>query len=155
MKITVGRLKKIIKEANSLKSDLSSQFSPEQHMFYSILHNLAQDQNGLRLTHETFVENIDSIETNGIQMLDHAISCFVGWDDTARWITGPAAIVQFTLPSHYITTQIIVPDDKYSSDPNESFFSFMEEFPDVVGGEIALNLKVVKPEFIDNIVQLA
>jgi len=74
-------------------------------------------------------------------------------ENTKRWITGPAAIVQFTLPIHYINSQTIVPDDRYSSDPSESYYSFMEEFPDVVGGEIALNLNVVKPKFINNIIR--
>jgi len=73
MKITVGNLKMLI------ESKLNIDQSQEQKMFYSILHNLAQNQNGLRLTHEMPIKNVSSIEANGIQLLDHAISCFVGW----------------------------------------------------------------------------
>jgi hypothetical protein len=118
-----------------------------ESMFYSILRNMADANGGwLKLTHESPRKNRVGILKSGILDLDHGIYAFVGWNSQPRWMTpGAGDVWHFKVPVRHINSQTIVPDDRFGTGGYEDFLA---EFPDVVGGEVSINLDRIPSNWI-------
>lgn len=149
-KFTESLLRSFIRES------LNDEMTPSEAMFYSILKNEAEGNGGwLRLTHETPVENLEKIKEEGLvqQPRSHGIYFTVGWYDSPVWITkGKGAMVRVEIPKRYIEPRFIVPDDRYGSPP-DGYDEFMEENPDVVGGEVGTTFRSIPRGWIKEFVR--
>ena len=143
MKTSERNLRRLIREM------LEDFQSPSEAMFYSILRNLSDDNGGyLPVTHETEHRNVPLIKKEGIRSMDHGIFLFVGWHKEPRWITpGQGAIIHARIPASKI--RFLVPDDRYGTD---GFYLFLEDYPDVEGGEVGYNADLIPPRDIVKIV---
>ncbi len=141
----MGELRKLIRE--SLEDD----WEPEKEMFYSILGNLA-DKNGgfLPVTHETPIENVESIRKRGImrQPDSHGIYFRVGWYRSSAFVQGSGAMVRVGIPKKFLNPEHIVPDDRYGT---EGYYEFMEENPDVEGGDVGTSFDNIPRSWIKGI----
>lgn len=142
-KITIAIYERLLSE--SFK-DLDDEFSMKD-MFYSILRNMANANGGwLKLTHEAPREVREKIQSKGILNLEHGIYAFVGWNEGPQWMKpGMGDVWHFVLPMRLINSDYIVPDDRFGTDGYEDFLA---EFPDVVGGEVGINLESIPPKWI-------
>ena len=145
MKISLGALRKLIRES------LGEDWEPEKEMFYSILGNLA-DKNGgaLPVTHETPAENVESIRKQGImrQPDSHGIYFRVGWYFDPVFVQGSGAMVRVGIPKKFLNPEHIVPDDRYGT---EGYYEFMEENPDVEGGDVGTSFDSIPKGWIKGI----
>ena len=132
MKISLGDLRRLIKENLA-----NEEWIPEKISFYSVLKNLADDNDGyLQVTHESPMENKESIDKEGIkrQSESHGIYFTVGWYDSPRFVTN-GIMARIIIPKSYLDPKYVVPDDRFGSG-DDGYYEFMNEFPDVVDGEI-------------------
>lgn len=146
MRLRLTELRRIIREVLEWEDMV-----PEKAMFYSILDNIAQKHGEyLPVTHESFKENKDAILRDGIrkQPGSHGIYFKVGWYDAPAFIDpNRSVMVRVKIPAEYITPDYIVPDDRYGSG-DEGYFEFMEENPDVVGGDVGTTFDSIPRNWI-------
>lgn len=147
MKITIGKLRKIIRES------LGDDWGPEKEMFYSVLGNLA-DKNGgfLPVTHETPIGNVESIRKQGIirQPDSHGIYFRVGWYFDPVFVQGSGAMVRVGIPKKFLNPDHVIPDDRYGSG-DDGYYEFMNDNPDVEGGDIGTDFDSIPKGWIKGI----
>lgn len=114
--------------------------------FYEKLRNLAYKTGGLRVTHETDRKHFQSVWDKGVLRLDKGIYCFIGWHTKPKWIHGDGIIVHATIPFDKLNQRYIVPDDRFDSEAD-----LLEQFPNLIGAEIGMDLDSVPVSWIDNI----
>lgn len=153
MKISLGDLRRLIKE--NLENE---EWIPEKILFYSILKNLADGNEwkglkGLQVTHESLMSNKESIDKEGIkrQSESHGIYFTVGWYDSPRFVTN-GIMARIIIPKRYLDPEYVVPDDRFGSG-DEGYDEFMNQFPDVVGGEIGTTFKSIPRNWIKEIIE--
>ena len=149
MKISIGDLRRLIKE--NLENE---EWIPEKISFYSVLKNLADGNNGyLQVTHESPMKNKESIDKEGIKLQSesHGIYFTVGWYDSLRFVTN-GIMARIIIPKIYLDPEYVVPDDRFGSD-DEGYYEFMNQFPDVVGGEIGTTFKSIPRNWIKEIIE--
>ena len=151
MKITLGELRKLIKES----FDNEEEWIPEKKMFYSTLRNIAAQNGGfLPVTHESPGENYDSIVRSGIrkQRGSHGIYFIVGWHDKPEFVTKNGIMVRVNIPARFLNPLWVVPDDRFPSG-DEGYFEFVQEFPDGIGGEIGTDFDLIPRGWIKEMVR--
>jgi len=148
MKIRLSELRRIIRE------ELGGEPTPDEAMFYSILNNIADDNGGvLPVTHESLRENLESIRRNGIRQQpdSHGIYFRIGWYDSPAFIDPKRAVmVRVGIPKRFLDSDHIIPDDRYGSG-YEGFYNFMEENPDVVGGDVGTTFESIPKNWIKSV----
>ena len=151
MKISLGDLRRLIKE--NLENE---EWIPEKISFYSILKNLADDNDGyLQVTHESPISNKKSIDKEGIKLQSesHGIYFTVGWYDSPRYVTNDGIMARIIIPKRYLNPKYVVPDDRFASG-DDGYYEFMNQFPDVVGGEIGTTFKSIPRDWINEIIEV-
>ena len=139
----VGRLRELIIESLYAYADAHDEF-------YSRIKDMAYDQGGLKVTHESPQKNFDAINDGGIKRIDVGIYLTVGWLKKPSFVRpGMGIIVHVRIPSEYVNDRFIVPDDAYNAD--DPCADLLHEFPGVTGAEIGLDLDEIPVGWIDNI----
>jgi hypothetical protein len=78
----------------------------------------------------------------------HGIYFRVGWYFDPAFVQGSGAMVRVGIPKKFLNPEHIVPDDRYGT---EGYYEFMEENPDVEGGDVGTSFDSIPKGWIKGI----
>ena len=134
MKISLGDLRRLIRENLEVLPEWEPDDPPWEDLFYSKLREKIETigpVSGLPVTHESPLSNMGSIDRKGLR--SDRIHFTIGWYNKPVFVSGPAVMYQILIPESFLNSRNVFPDDMFGMGP-EGCKNFLEAEP--VGGVV-------------------